>query len=134
MRVSNCRAGFCCSGPRHFPRGEAQAILSEGAWQTPLGAPKLTPSWPRNFKRACPSLVEDAVAHAQEHCSRSAAALSAASCGDFRFVPIALGTVDFAALQSLGLAIAKVLARQPEPVLIVASSDMNHYESDASRA
>ena len=24
-------------GPRHFPRGEALAILSEGAWSTPLG-------------------------------------------------------------------------------------------------
>ncbi len=24
-------------GPRHFPRGAPLAILSEGAWQTPLG-------------------------------------------------------------------------------------------------
>ena len=24
-------------GPRHYPQGEALAILSEGAWQTPLG-------------------------------------------------------------------------------------------------
>src|SRR5271168_2325940 len=24
-------------GPRHFPRGEPMAILSEGSWQTPLG-------------------------------------------------------------------------------------------------
>ena len=28
-------------------------------------------------------------------------------------------------------AVAKVVAAQPEPVLLVASSDMNHYESDA---
>jgi MEMO1 family protein len=45
-------------------------------------------------------------------------------------VPIALGTVNFAALESLGQALAQVVARQTEPVLIVASSDMNHYESD----
>src|SRR5260370_24913278 len=24
-------------GPRHFPRGASLAILSDGAWQTPLG-------------------------------------------------------------------------------------------------
>jgi len=30
----------------------------------------------------------------------------------------------------LGRAIAKVIAAQSEPVLIVTSSDMNHYESD----
>src|SRR5690348_17044494 len=28
---------FLLLGPRHFPRGEAQAILSDGAWRTPLG-------------------------------------------------------------------------------------------------
>src|SRR3990170_3128708 len=28
---------FLLIGPRHYPRGESQAILSEGAWQTPLG-------------------------------------------------------------------------------------------------
>ena len=48
-----------------------------------------------------------------------------------RFVPIALGTGQFEALAELGDAIADVIAAQNQPVLIVASSDMNHYESDA---
>ena len=50
--------------------------------------------------------------------------------GDFKFVPIALGTDRFAALEELGSAIGDVLAQQKERVLLVASSDMNHYESD----
>jgi AmmeMemoRadiSam system protein B len=33
-------------------------------------------------------------------------------------------------LEALGLAIADVLAKQAEPILIIASSDMNHYEND----
>jgi len=49
---------------------------------------------------------------------------------DLRFVPIALGTRQFAALEQLGNAIADVITAQKESVLIVASSDMNHYESD----
>ena len=37
---------------------------------------------------------------------------------------------DYSQLESSSKAIATTLAKHPEPVLIVASSDMNHYESD----
>jgi len=47
------------------------------------------------------------------------------------FVPIALGTTRLDVLEQLGLAIADVISATKSPVLIVASSDMNHYESDA---
>jgi MEMO1 family protein len=50
---------------------------------------------------------------------------------DFRFVPIVLGTDRYGVLEELGHAVGKVVAAQKEPVLVVASSDMNHYESDA---
>jgi hypothetical protein len=50
--------------------------------------------------------------------------------GDFQFVPIALGTDRFAALEELGQAMGDVLTQTKEPVLLIASSDMNHYESD----
>ena len=49
---------------------------------------------------------------------------------NFTFVPIALGTGRFDVLESLGQAIADVVKEEAEPVLIIASSDMNHYESD----
>jgi len=51
-------------------------------------------------------------------------------------IPIAIGTGDFNVLRGLGEALADVIADrheedQKEKVLIIASSDMNHYESDA---
>jgi hypothetical protein len=46
-------------------------------------------------------------------------------------VPIALGNARYDELEALGRALAKVVAAAVEPVLIVASSDMNHYESEA---
>jgi AmmeMemoRadiSam system protein B len=70
------------------------------------------------------------VAHRSEHALEVQLPFLQKLAGDFRFVPIALGTVDFAALESLGTAMAQVLAGEKEQVLIVASSDMNHYESD----
>jgi AmmeMemoRadiSam system protein B len=48
----------------------------------------------------------------------------------FHFVPIVLGTDRYPALEELGRAVARVVAGQSEPVLLVASSDMNHYEND----
>jgi hypothetical protein len=121
---------FLLVGPRHYPQGRAQAILSEGAWQTPLGRAEIDASLAVELKRACGGLVEDDVAHRSEHALEVQLPFLQTLVGEFRFVPIALGTVDFAALETLGKAMAQVVARQKEPVLIVASSDMNHYESD----
>jgi MEMO1 family protein len=121
---------FLLIGPRHYPRGQAQAIVSEGFWQTPLGRAEIDTALAVELKRACPALVEDDVAHRDEHALEVQLPFLQALAGDFRFVPIALGTRDYGALEALGQAIAAVLARRAEPVLIVASSDMNHYESD----
>ena len=48
-----------------------------------------------------------------------------------RFVPITIGTTNLDRLQELGRAIARVIQTLATDALIVASSDMNHYESDA---
>jgi hypothetical protein len=46
-------------------------------------------------------------------------------------VPIAIGTGQLVLLEQLGQSLADVLKKR-EPVLIVASSDMNHYDDDAT--
>jgi len=48
-----------------------------------------------------------------------------------KIAPIVVGTPNFDVLHALGEAVAEVIAEEKENVLIVASSDMNHYESDA---
>jgi AmmeMemoRadiSam system protein B len=121
---------FLLLGPRHYPRGEAQAILSEGSWQTPLGRAEIDTALGAEMKQACGALVEDEVAHRDEHAVEVQLPFLQALAGDFRFVPIALGTRDYGALEALGQAMAGVVAARAEPVLIIASSDMNHYESD----
>jgi hypothetical protein len=46
-------------------------------------------------------------------------------------VPIVIGPAKWETLEALGLALASVIAAGQESVLLIASSDMNHYESDA---
>jgi hypothetical protein len=51
---------------------------------------------------------------------------------EFSFVPVALGTVRFETLVSVGEAIARVLDSTKEDVLVLTSSDLNHYEDEAT--
>jgi AmmeMemoRadiSam system protein B len=121
---------FLLLGPRHSPRGQAQAILSDGAWQTPLGRVEIDSGLARELTGAYPRLREDDVAHRDEHALEVQLPFLQYLSGDFHFVPIALGITDYVQLELLGHAVAEVLRQQPDPVLMIASSDMNHYESD----
>ena len=116
--------------PRHYPRGEALAIMSEGAWETPLGEAAIDSRLAESLRKACALLREDYVAHRAEHSLEVQLPFLQRLAGDFRFVPIALGTDRFEAFAALGRAVAEVVAGEAERVLVVASSDMNHYESD----
>jgi AmmeMemoRadiSam system protein B len=51
---------------------------------------------------------------------------------DFTFVPVALGTVQFESLVSVGEAIGRVLEASKENLLLLTTSDLNHYEDDAT--
>jgi AmmeMemoRadiSam system protein B len=122
-------------GPRHYPQGQAMAILTEGSWQTPFGEAQIDTTLAAALAKACPLLREDATAHEREHSLEVQLPFLQRLGKDVRFVPILLGTDRYADLESLGKAIAKVIDAQLKPVLIIASSDMNHYENDvATRA
>jgi AmmeMemoRadiSam system protein B len=117
--------------PNHTGVGRALAIVSEGTWQTPLGSVPIDHSFAAALKVRCALLHEDSSAHRNEHSAEVELPFLQMRQAQLRFVPIALGTGQFDALEQLGEAIAAVIAAQNSPVLIVASSDMNHYESDA---
>jgi MEMO1 family protein len=117
--------------PNHTGMGRALAILSEGAWETPLGEVAIASELARSLKQRFPALEEDSAAHRAEHAAEVELPFLQLRQAELRFVPIALGTGQFEILEQLGKAIAEVVAAQSEPVLIIASSDMNHYEPDA---
>src|SRR4029077_12699188 len=82
-----------------------------------------------------PALQEDSAAHRAEHAIEVQLPFLQALRPELKMVPIAIGTSDFDLLRGLGEALADVIADRhekdhDEKVLIIASSDMNHYESD----
>jgi hypothetical protein len=117
-------------GPRHYPRGAPMAILSEDSWQTPLGLAPIDTPLAEKLARACPLLREDAIAHGAEHSLEVQVPFLQRLAPSFTFVPIVIGSVQYADLDALGHVLAEVIRAESEPILIVASSDMNHYEPD----
>jgi MEMO1 family protein len=118
-------------GPRHAPRGANLAINTLGWWKTPLGLAEIDSEFAGSIRVAFPQIEDDALAHRSEHSLEAEIPFLQYLVPNLRFVPLALGTINFDTLNALGHAIASVIAKMKEPVLIVASSDMNHYESDA---
>ncbi len=117
--------------PNHTGMGRPLAIMSDGAWETPLGPVPIAIDFAADLKRRCPLLEEDSAAHRSEHAAEVELPFLQIRQPKLAFVPIALGIRQFETLEQVGLALADSIAAYPEPVLIVASSDMNHYESDA---
>jgi AmmeMemoRadiSam system protein B len=117
--------------PNHTGMGRALAIMSGGSWETPLGDVAIDTELAIALKQRFPALQEDSAAHRAEHAAEVELPFLQMLQPELRFVPIALGTGQFDPLEQLGYALAEVIAAQRDPVLIVASSDMNHYESDA---
>lgn len=116
--------------PNHTGKGHPLALMGEGAWETPLGEVPIDDQLASALKQRFPALQEDSAAHRAEHAVEVELPFLQLLQPHLRFVPIALGTGQFEGLEQLGLALADVISQQGEPVLMVASSDMNHYESD----
>ncbi len=119
-------------GVRHYPHGANAAILSSGAWRTPLGDAPIDESLAKALLAACPLLCEDSVAHGSEHSLEVQIPFLQVLQPGFTFVPIALGTVRFEDLVTVGEAIGHVLAAAGEEILLLTTSDLNHYEDDAT--
>ena len=116
--------------PNHTGLGPPLSIMSTGEWQTPLGSVPVELALAAKLKAQMPELEEDQDAHRVEHAIEVQLPFLQVRQSFLSFVPIALGTSRFDVLEALGIALAEVCAREEKPPLMVASSDMNHYESD----
>ena len=127
--------------PNHTGRGSPVATMADTRWQTPLGVVDADQDLAIQLMAGFPLLAEDSAAHRYEHAIEvqlpflQAARRAGSSPGNaLLIVPIVLGTGELEELLGLGEALADVVKGEQNQglskVLIIASSDMNHYESD----
>jgi len=137
LKIPECCVIMC---PNHTGKGRPLAIMANTTWQTPLGEVAADADMGARLLRRFLALQEDSAAHRAEHAIEVQLPFLQALRPELKIVPIAIGTSDFDVLRGLGEALADVIADrheedhheedQDEKVLIIASSDMNHYESD----
>jgi AmmeMemoRadiSam system protein B len=117
-------------GPNHTGLGEPFSVMLRGTWSTPLGDCRIDTELAENIASQCDFLSDDFKAQAVEHSIEVELPLLQFFRKDLRIVPIVVGSVVKEKLFRLGEGIAGAVlaAGQGKPVLIIASSDMTHYE------
>ena len=118
-------------GPKHTPYGVEWAVAPHDTWSIPGATIAADPALARQLAEAIPGLALDAAAHAQEHAIEVELPFLARLAPQSKVVGIALGGGDLARCRQFAEGLAKVIRSLPEPPLLVISSDMNHFASDA---
>jgi AmmeMemoRadiSam system protein B len=131
--VGPCRySAAILVGPSHFVGFDGVSIWPRGAWDTPLGPLAVA----EDLASAVRAVVEQPAAHGREHSLELQLPFLARLLPQVPIVPLVMGHQTRQVAESLGEAIASAVRRHEGaghgPVLLVASSDLSHYEDAAT--
>jgi len=116
-------------GPNHTGMGERIAISSHGSWSMPFGDLEIDANLAKSILENLSIARESEDAHRLEHSLETQLPFLQYFRKQFKFVPICLMRLSFEECQMLARAIVQAVQLCERNVLIVASSDMTHYES-----
>jgi AmmeMemoRadiSam system protein B len=120
-------------GPNHTGYGSALAVMNEGFWRTPLGDVEVDGETANQIVRETRIVDVDEVAHRFEHSVEVQLPFLQYLYGsDFKFVPMCFQMQDLPSAVEVGKALVKALASKN--AVIIASSDMTHYEPQGNAA
>jgi hypothetical protein len=120
-------------GPNHHGIGSRYAVFSSGAWRTPVGDVPVAVPLALSLLDDCDLLAEDERAHSQEHSLEVQLPMLLRANPNIHIVPLLIGgpwpeSGGRHELREIGTAIAHSVQEYGKPVLLVASTDLNHYE------
>ena len=116
-------------GPNHSGRGASVALMNEGDWDMPMGNVPINRRLAALLLKHSTLVTVDTIAHRHEHSLEVQVPFLQYLQTDLTITPLVVSHLPFASLRELGRSIAVAIREYGQPVLIVASSDMTHYES-----
>ena len=122
---------FVILGPSHTGRGKPFSIMTAGAWRTPLGQVEIDSDLGKKMLAGSSHLQEDALAHQYEHSIEVQIPFLQYFKPDVRIVPIVLAYATPEIYKQIGREIAQAVKESKSfqgRVILMASSDMTHYE------
>jgi len=152
---------FVLIGPNHTGLGAPVSLMARGQWETPLGLVEIDEALAASILSKSPRILEDSLAHLREHSLEVQLPFIQHFKKEFRIVPIQMLDTRLETCKEVGRAVAEAIReRSQEPgvrsqkseqikqrhaevnselqtpnyelPLIVASSDMSHYEQAAA--
>ncbi len=116
-------------GPNHTGFGSAVAISVSGAWRTPLGDVEIDTAVAEAIMDKADVVSADDEAHLYEHSIEVQLPFLQFLYGhDFRFVPICMMLQGLRTSSEVGSAIAGAVRELGLNAIIIASTDLTHYE------
>ena len=120
-------------GPNHHGAGSDYALYDAGSWRTPVGDVPIDEALAALLLGNCNLLSPDPRAHAFEHSLEVQAPMLQRANPEVRIVPLLIGggwpeSGGRANLRAIGEAVAAAVKAAGSPVLLLASTDLNHYE------
>ncbi len=118
-------------GPKHTALGMEWAVAPHQTWTFPGGSVESDFVLARQLCEAIPGLEMDAAAHQREHAIEVELPLLARLAPQTRVVGLAIGSGDLASCLRAAEGLASVLKERADRPLLLISSDMNHFATDA---
>ncbi|OGL44372.1 MAG: AmmeMemoRadiSam system protein B [Candidatus Schekmanbacteria bacterium RBG_13_48_7] len=115
--------------PNHYGLGADAAVYSSGSWETPLGTIPVNESLCEALLNNCSILKTDNTAHSREHSLEVQLPFIQMKTDNFSIVPICLKHLNLVQCKTIGSSLANIVKPHQNEILIIASSDMSHYES-----
>lgn len=122
-------------GPNHRGLGAPYGLFEKGAWQTPLGEAAIDEEFAARLMKEADFLESDSASHIYEHSIEVQVPFLQYCRAGVKIVPVSIGEHDYGKLMRLAAAIAGTAEALGSKPLVLASSDMSHYETaeNASR-
>lgn len=119
-------------GPNHTGEGKAISFTEASFWRTPLGDVAVDQAFGETLCRFAPELTRDERAHRYEHSLEVQLPFLQYLSQQTKIVPVSVGLSDFETYRLFGEHLAEAVRASRQKILVVASSDMTHYEPHES--
>ena len=119
-------------GPNHHGYGAPVSLMHTGSWNMPLGEIQINTVLAQTLLAQTDLIQPDTLAHRFEHSLEVQVPFLQYFRPDLTLTPMVISHLSFKSCRIVGEALAAAIEQYGKPVLIVASSDMTHYESRES--
>ncbi len=118
-------------GPNHTGYGPEASIMDKGIWEMPMGNVEIDQKLAQSIIENSEVLQSDTLAHSMEHSLEVQVPFLQFFQPDIEIIPIILSGHDFLVCESVAKGIATGVKSQDEDILIIASTDLTHYQSQS---